>query len=115
VAVQAVRRLYSQGIGEAHGDDDPYPGMPSGKFKFEDVLGVKAPSRYERILRKCCGSQKDDVPRDDSTSDSEFMEDGMGRAASKNANPKKPGKEAGSNVTILFLKQEARAAELLLE
>jgi hypothetical protein len=57
-AVQAVYGLESQGLGEAHGDDDPSPGMPFGKFKLEDVLGAEAPSCYEGMLRKSRGSQK---------------------------------------------------------
>jgi hypothetical protein len=65
VAVQAVRGLDSQGLLEAHGGNDPSPGMPSGKFKLEDVLGAEAeaPSPYEGILPKFRGSQKGYAPQ----------------------------------------------------
>jgi hypothetical protein len=55
VTVQAVFGLDSQGGGETHGDDDPSPGMPSGKFKLEDGLGAEAPSCYEVIVLKSWG------------------------------------------------------------
>jgi hypothetical protein len=110
-----VLGLDSQGIDVSHGDDDSSLGIPFGKFKLEDILGDDAPSRYGGILRNSHGSQKDDSSRDVSTIGGEFMDDGMGCAASKNLNPNKPGLEAGSNVTSLFLKQQARAAELLVE
>jgi hypothetical protein len=97
-----IRGLYSQGLGVAHGDDDPSPGVPSVKFKLEDVLD--APSRCKGILRKSRRSQKYDAPQGVSTSFGELMDDGVGCAASKNANPKKPGLEHGYNVTSLFLK-----------
>jgi hypothetical protein len=61
-AVQAVRELNSQGIGEAHRDDDPSPGIPSGKFKLKDILGAEAPSRYEGFFCKSRVSRKYSVP-----------------------------------------------------
>jgi hypothetical protein len=63
-AAHAVHRLDSKWLGEAYGDDDPSLGIPSGKFKLEDIIGVEDPSHYKRMLRKSLGSQKDDAPRE---------------------------------------------------
>jgi hypothetical protein len=115
LTVKAVHGLDSQGLGEAHGGDDPSLGITSGKFKLEDILGAEAPSCYEGILRKSRGYQKEDVCWEFSMSGGYFTDDGVGRTASKNGNPKKPGLEAGSNVTSLFGRKHTRAAELLAE
>jgi hypothetical protein len=81
MVVPAVHGLDCQWLGLAHGDDDPSPGMPPGKFILEDVLGGKALSRYEGMLRRPRGSHKDDPPRYVSMSGGEFTHDGMGCAA----------------------------------
>jgi hypothetical protein len=82
---------------------------------LEEVLGADAHSHYERILRNPRGSQKEDVPQDITMCGVEFVYDGFGRSSSKNANPNNSGLEASTNVTGLFLRQHAQAAELFAE